>query len=112
MKRKEPQYEHIDSEELLQLVRSVESKHDNSVVGATDVEMAPIWKITKIPATYGRKPVVVDKIQYSLIKEYDVKRIHTSDEKDSILDKLGKDYSWLCRRVHEYRLGTLEVEDN
>jgi len=26
MKRKEPQYDHIDSEELLQLVRSVESK--------------------------------------------------------------------------------------
>lgn len=112
MKRKESKNDHIDSEELLQLVRSVESKHNNSLVGATNEEIAPIWKLTKIPATYGRKPVVVDKIQYSLIKEYDTKRIHTSDEKDRVLNKLGKDYSWLSRRLHEYRLGTLEVEDD
>ncbi|MGY5270492.1 hypothetical protein [Lactiplantibacillus plantarum] len=44
-------------------------------------------------------------------KEYDTKRIHTSDERDNVLDKLGKDHSWLCRRVHEYRLGTLKVGD-
>ncbi|MBO2724800.1 hypothetical protein [Lactiplantibacillus plantarum] len=101
----------INHEKLNSLVCEVEDRHKNGILDASAKEMAPIWKITKIPATYGRKPVVVDKIQCALIKEYDIKRIHTSDEKDSVLDKLGKDYSWLSRRLHEYRLDKLKVED-
>lgn len=27
------------------------------------------------------------------------------------VDQLGHNYSWLIRRVHEYRMGTLKVEE-
>ncbi|VDG18295.1 hypothetical protein [Lactobacillus plantarum JDM1] [Lactiplantibacillus mudanjiangensis] len=111
MKRKEPQYDHIDSEELLQLVRSVESKHNDSVVEASKAEMKPIWDMVKIPAQHGRPPVKVSSTQCQVIESYAAKRQHTSAEKDAALKKLGKDYKWLGRRLREYRLSTLKIED-
>ncbi|MBW1620096.1 hypothetical protein M1857_11840 [Lactiplantibacillus plantarum] len=111
MKRKEPINDHIDSAELLKLVRSVEDRHAGSVVSATNEEMEPIWKLCRTPARPGRHKVLVTQEQYWVIEAYSKVPVHTSEQKQSAVNQLGHNYWWLSRRVHEYRLGTLEVEE-
>lgn len=111
MKRKEPINDHVDFNELLDLIHEVEDRHDNSVIPASNEEMEPIWKLCRISASPGRRRVMVTQEQYWIIEAYSKVSVHTSEQKQSAVNQLGHDYWWLSRRVHEYRLGTLEVEE-
>lgn len=111
MTRKEPINDHIDSAELLKLVQSVEDRHAGSVVSATNEEMEPIWKLCRTPARPGRHKVLVTQEQYWVIESYSRVPNHTVKQKESALSQLGHNYGWLSCKVHEYRMGTLEVSE-
>lgn len=99
--------EHIDHEKLSNLVCAVEDRHEKGVLDASDKEMAPIWKLTK--ATMKSVYLAVSLRQYNLIEAYAAKRLHTTEEKNQVLKQLHKQYSWLNRRVTEYRHGNLTI---
>lgn len=109
--RKEPINDHIDSAELLKLVRSVEDQHEGSVILASHKEMEPVWSLTKTNEHSGRRKVLVTQKQYWVIENYSQVPTHTVKQKESALNQLGHNYGWLSRRVHEYRMGTLEVKE-
>lgn len=98
---------HINHEKLNSLICEVEDRHANGILDASAKEMAPIWKITK--ATMKSGYLAVSLRQYNLIEAYAAKSSHTTEEKNYTLKQLYKKYSWLTRRVHEYRLGRLHV---
>ncbi|WP_347131675.1 hypothetical protein [Lactiplantibacillus plantarum] len=93
--------------ELNNLVCEVEDRHENGILGANEKEMAPIWKITK--ATMKSGYLAVSLRQYNLIEAYAIKSSHTTEEKDKTVKQLHKKYSWLNRRVTEYRHGNLII---
>ncbi|KZU21331.1 hypothetical protein [Lactiplantibacillus plantarum] len=97
----------IDHEKLNNLVCEVEDRHENGILGANEKEMAPIWKITK--ATMKSDYLAVSLRQYNLIEAYAAKSSHTTEEKNQTLKQLHKKYSWLNRRVTEYRHGNLII---
>lgn len=100
--------ERIDHEKLNKLVCKIEDRHENGILGANEKEMAPIWKITK--ATIKSGYLAVSLRQYNLIEAYAAKSSHTREEKDQSLKQLHKKYSWLNRRVTEYRHGNLIIQ--
>ena len=111
MKRKEIINDHIDSAKLFDLVHAVEDRHHRSVIPASDEEMEPIWKLTKPPKFSNRPKITVTQEQYWLIESYSRVGVHTAEQKAETLRQLGENYGWLNRRIHEYRMKSLEVKE-
>jgi len=110
MKRKESKNDHINHDDLIDIVHQVEDKHDGSLLEATDEEMKPIWKLTHLEQNQQIGSVVTE-LEMKIITDYAQKQIHKSYEKSEAIRRVGKSYSWLMHRVYEYRHGRLRVKE-
>lgn len=96
----------IDHTELIHAIRTVEARHDDSVLPADDREMQAIWSITG----GGRKQVLVNEREYEEIKHYAM-RIKAGKRISMRLTagRLNRSTTWVRDRARAYQEDRLVI---